>query len=573
MVFYELAAGKHPFLQKSDAETISAILTKEFEPIHKLKNGTAATILPVIKKCLEKDKDKRYQSANELFLDLQSLPENGASKRKSAVYLRLLLALVFISILITLGGFIYKSATRPRALAVLPFANNTGNPENNYMSTMAETLIYKISNSSQISVKPLTMVADYTGNDFNPVEVGRSLNVDAVLTGRMVWRDEQVVLEIKLINIYDGNPLWNEDYFLNESNTLITQNDIFERVISSLQSPVSDNNKGIQLTHYTQNPEANIFYLHAIFFFKCRDSQNIKKATEAFYQATRLDPNFAQAYAYLANIYVVRALVNYKSMNPAEARKLAESYAQDAVRINPNLGEAHMALGAIRHKLDWNWAEAEKEYRRSIELNPEIAQTYYLYSDLLALTGRVEEALEKSLKARELDPNTPLMNLQVGRVLYYDRRFKEAEKQLTEALKKYPNNASLKLMLAFVYLEEEKGVEALKILKEIYASDKPSYAASLGYAYGRLGKKAEALNILNELEELEKQVDFLSAHEKAMVYIGLDDKDSAFQCLEEAYKQHFIALPLLNVTPVYENLRTDERFQNLLLRMNLNKNY
>jgi eukaryotic-like serine/threonine-protein kinase len=570
-VFYELVSGKHPFLEKSDAETISAILTKEFEPLPKSKNGVAATAFPVIKKCLEKDKHKRYRSANELLLDLQRLPEKGSSKTKLTTRLSLLIALVFISILIILGAFLYQSATRTRTLAVLPFVNNTGDAENNYMSTMAETLIYKISNSSQISVKPLTMVANYTGNEVNPVEVGRNLNVDAVLTGRMTRRGEQIVLEVKLINIYDGNALLNKDEPLNESNTLTIQDRLSEQIVARLQSPVSDNNKKIQPTRYTQSPEANDYYLKGLYYWRNRNNENIKKAIDNFNQALKIDPEFAQAYAYLAQIYLVRPSVNYKPMNPFEARKLAQSYAEDALRIDENLSEAHAALAAIRHKFDWNWTEAEKEYRRSIELNPEVAQTYYSYSELLSLTGRHKEAIEKSLKARELDPFAPLMDLQVGRALYYARRFKEADKELTDALEKYPNNPHLKSILGFVYLEEEKGVEALKIFKELHALDKQSYAASLGYAYGRLGKKAEALNILNELEEIETQVDFLSAHETALIYIGLDDKRNAFRWLDKAYDERFIGLPLLSVNPIYENLRTDERFQDLLSRMNLNK--
>jgi eukaryotic-like serine/threonine-protein kinase len=568
-VFYELVAGRHPFLAESDAETISAILTKDPETIPKTKSRLAARAVPVIKKCLEKDREKRYQSAEDLLLELVAEPARGASNFRLTAGLRAVIALIALVLLTTFAVFFYRPATRVRALAVMPFVNKTGDARHDYLSAISETLISKIENSSQISVKPYTLVANYRDGEVDPLEVGRRLAVDAVLVGRVVRRGQQLALETRLINVYDGSELLSENGNLDETGTLGLQNDLSAKVISRLESPVALGPKKNEPVGFTQNPEANKYYLQGLDYWKKRDNENIQKARDAFYEAIRLDPQFAQAYAYLAHIYIVRPSVNYKAMNPTEARKLAQSYAEDAIRLEPNLSEAHAALGAIRQKYEWKWVEAENEYRRSIELDAESAQTYYWYSDLLSVTGRYDEALVQILKARDLDPFSPMMELQHGRILYYARRYREAEKALAEALARHPNFPPLKLILGLVYLQLGNPGEALRLFEAIYAADKKSYAATLGYAYGRLGRAGDAERILGELAEIEKKDEFLPAHERAIVYVGLGDRDNAFLWLEKAYREPFTGLPVLSVDPAYDDLRGDPRFQDLLMRMGL----
>lgn len=575
-VFYELVAGKNPFLQTSDAETISAILTAPVKPVTTLKNGNAATFNRVIKKCLEKDKEKRYQSVGDLVLEFEKLQDNKLLNTKSLILFRSLVAAVFLIVFLTVGAFVYQRAIAPRSLAVLPFINLSADSKNDFMSGMAETLIQKLSGSSYINVRPFTQVANYKTSDINPVEIGQNLNVDAVLTGKIIEQNNQLILQTKLINIADGSQLWSENNVLKESDTLAIQNNISEEIISRLQSSFNGNDKQVRKSQYTENPEAYKYYLQGLDFWKQRDQNNIKKASEAFYQATKTDPNYALAYSGLAYIYIVRPSVNYKAMPAREAITLAKLYAEKAIGIDENLCEPHAALGAILHKYEWNWTAAEKEYRRAIELNPNVAQTYYWYSDLLAASGRFDEAVPISLKAKELDPFTPSMDLNVGRVLYYARWFDESEKYLTDVLKTDPDNSGAKTILGFVYLQqpsEEKHNAALKIFEDLHASDKKAYAASLGYTYGKLGKKTEALAMLNELEQMENTEDYLPAHEKVLIYLGLGDKEQSLFWLEKAYQEHFMGLAALNVDPIYDDLRPDARLQNLLIRMNFNNKF
>lgn len=572
-VFYELFSGKNPFLQASDAETISAILTEQFKPLPGIRKGNSQPLNRIVKKCLEKDREKRYQSAEDLVSELRNLQHRKSVRRYSPAFSSSMAAALMILIILVIGAFVYRRAVAPRSLAVLPFSNLSADSKNDFMSGMAETLIQKLSASSSINVSPFTQVANYKLNDVNPIEVGRNLRVDAVLTGKIIEQNRQLILQTSLINIADGSQLWSEDNALNESDTLLVQNNISEKVISKLQSSFDTDKKIAGKVNSTDDPEAYKYYLQGLSYWKQRDQTNIKKAIDSFNQAASIDPDYARAYSGLAYAYIVRSLVNYRAMPPTEAITIAQSQSEKAIALDENLCEPHAALGAILQKYDWKWAAAEKEYLRAMQLDPNIAQTYYWYSDMLAVTRRFDEAAATSLKAKELDPFAPAMEMNVGRVLYYARRFDDAEKYLTEAIKGNPNNSGAKAILAFVYLQqpsEEKHDAALKIFEELYDSDKKSYAASLGYVYGKLGKRAEAQKILDDFRHTEAAEEYLPAHEKVLVYLGLGDRENALAGLEKAYQEHFLGLGALNVDPIYDDLRSDERFQNLLIKMNLN---
>lgn len=572
-VFYELVSGVHPFLRNSDAETMSAILTEQPKQITGLKNGKGAAYNKIIKKCLEKDKTKRYQSASELSLEIQSLSEKDHSKTRRSYVSMMMVAAMFAVIFFTIGAFVYQRAVTPRSLAILPFINQSENSKNDFMKGMAETLISKLSNSSQINVKPFTMVANYKTNDIDPVQVGQTLNVDAVLTGRILEQNNQTVLETQLINIADGNQLWSENSVLTESDVLVIQNNISEKIISRLQSTLTVNaQKSRNLPQHVENPEAYKYYLQGMDFWKKRDKENIEKAIDAFNQAVAIDPDYARAYAGLANTYVLRANVNYNSMRSKEARTMAKVSAQDAIRSDDNLAESHAALGVTLHKYDWNWTTAEQEYQKAILLNPEYAQSYYWYSDLLAINKRFDKAIAYGQKARELDPFSTYSDLNVGRVYYYSRQYDKAVEPLNNALNKDPNFTAAKAILGFVYLQQNKYAEATKLFEEVYALDSKSYAAALGFAYGKSGRKADALRILNELEK-ESENSYIPAQEKAIIQISLGDKDAAFALLEKGYQDRFAVLPAINVEPLFDDLRDDARFQNLLARMNLNNSF
>lgn len=571
-VFYELAAGKHPFLENSNAETISAILTKQPEPITMPQNGNSAQLDRVIRKCLEKNKEQRYQSTVELILELQSLREKKSPKPKLVNRLSLVLGALILILLLTLGAFVYQRATKPRTLAILPFVNKTANPNYDYVTGMADTLFNKLSASSQLNVTPLTQTLNYDSEEIDPVKLGKTLAVEAVLTGRIIERDNQQFLEVKLLSTTDGSQLFGEAPRLSELETLNIQNNISEQIISKLQSPLSTNNKKRQSQPQPENPQAYTYYLKGLNYWKNRgaaNDDNLRNARNAFNEAIKIDPNYARAYTGLAYIFIVRPSVNFQAMHPQDAKQLAKTYAEQAIAIDENLCEAHAALGAILFKYEYNWSAAEKEFKRAIELDPDVAQTYYWYSELLVATGR-KEAVETCLTAQKLDPERPLMHLNVGRIHYFERRYDEAEKHLTDAIAKFPNYPPLKNILGLVYIQQRKFDAALEIYKELHAGSK-AFTAMLGYTYGKSGNREQALKMIDELDEMAKKDEYLPAHEKALVYLGLGEKDKALSGLQAAYEEAFFGLTSLNVDPIYDDLRADERFRKIIEAMRLNK--
>ncbi|HEX8194708.1 MAG TPA: protein kinase [Pyrinomonadaceae bacterium] len=573
-VLYELVSGEHPFLRTSDAETISAILTDQPASTPNFNNKTALSgIRPVIKKCLEKNKEQRFQSASELLLELQNLQDKKPPVEKKRLIFHSLNASLVI-LLLLIGILLYQRATAPRTLAILPFVNESGDSVADYISDgMAESLINKLSDSSELRVKAFTLVSGYKG-DVDTVKIGQSLAVEAVLTGKIRRQNDQLRLETKLINTADGAELWGDDFLLKESDALNIQNNISENVISKLQSSATNNkSKQLYAANVQENPEAYKYYLQGRYFWKKRDKENIQRAIEAFNQARNIDPNYAPAYAGLADAYVVRSFVPYNPMSANDASQLARVYAEKAIKLGDNHCESHTALGVVLHKYEWNWEAAEKEYWRAIELDPDYAQTYYWYSNLLATTGRLDDALTYSLKFKDLDPFSSLADVNIGRIYYYSYQYDKAFEQLTETLKNDPNNLNAEYLLGLVYLQKGKYDEALKIFEKLYASDKKMLAAAvLGFTYGKMGRKDEALKVLKDLEEFAQKNDYIPPQERAIIYLGLDDKENAIFWLEKSYQEKSPALTAINVEPLFEDLHSDTRFQDIVKRMNLNQN-
>ncbi|HEX8565015.1 MAG TPA: protein kinase [Pyrinomonadaceae bacterium] len=577
-VLYELASGEHPFLRKSDAETITAILTDQPASARNFNNKSASSgIYPVVRKCLEKNKEQRFQSASELLLELQNLQDKKTPIIKRRLFFPLLSASLIILLLLSIGTLLYQRATAPRTLAVLPFINESGNSSADYISEgMAESLINKLSDSSDLHVKAFTLVSGYKG-DIDSVKIGQFLDVEAVLTGKIHSQNGQLRLEAKLINTTDGTQHWGDDVPLNESDALSIQNNISEIVISKLQSPANNEKSKNRATNKQENPEAYNYYLQGRHYWKNRgkDEENILRAIEAFDKAIKIDPNYARAYAGLADAYTVRSLVTFKPMPAKEAATIAKFNAERAISIDGSLCESHVALGVVLHRYEWEWAAAEREYKRAIELNPDYAQAYYSYSNLLAVTGRHEEALAQSLKAKEVDPFSSQADVNIGRVLYYARRYDESYEQLTSALKEDPNNSGAEFIKGLIHLRKGKYEEALKRFEKLYASgkkDKLMTAAVLGFTYGKMGRKPEAQKVLKDLEELETNT-YIPPQEKAIIYLGLNEMDKAIFWFEESFEKQSSGLVSINVEPLYDELRWNSRFQSIVSKMNLNPNW
>ncbi|HEX8071578.1 MAG TPA: protein kinase [Pyrinomonadaceae bacterium] len=570
-VLYELVSGKKPFARNSDAEVISAILTSRPPPLTRVPNDVPPELNRIIFRCLEKDKEKRYQSASEVLYELNGLRTGRefTRRRQHRPGARTVAALVLLVLVTAALSLAYLRLTRVQTLAVLPIAYANADPKLESLSDgLTEDLINKLSHLSKLRVKAFTVVSGYKGQSLSPQEVGRSLKVDAVLTGAFVRQGETLVLQTSLIDTSDGSQLWGEKYDVRQEQVLDLPENVFEKVVSNLSLWVGEGEKKQLAERPTQNNEALREYYKGRQLWYTRNKQNIQEAVAHFQKAVDLDPSYARAYAGLADCYVLLNTVAYGSTPTDEAMKKARASALQALEIDETLPEAHTALGVVKLKYEWNWLEAEKEFKRAIALNPDYAWAHYWYSQLLVVTDRQDDALAQSQTASDLAPFSPLASMGRCRALYYARQFERAADCSNEVLAKNPNNVSAQYVLSYTYLQKGMYDDAIGILEKLYTNDKALAAAPLGFAYGRSGRTSKALDLLNDMREMAKGV-YLPPEEAAIVYIGLDNKNEAFAWLERSYAERFTTLIFLTTDPIYDSLHSDPRFADLARRLNL----
>jgi len=567
ILLFELVGGERPFTRKCDAETISAILNAPPLPLQ------SATDLPpgiehLIQKCLQKDKEQRYQSVSEILMDLQNPVEIKRATKLFAFRKEAIIAFVFIFVLlIALGVSIYFQKTKVHNLAVLPIINQTSDPGLDYLSDgMTENLINRLGDAA----KPYTIVSGYKGDNQDYLKIGRELNVDAVVIGKFIKKsDGQILLQNNLINVADNSKIWSQEVVFDTSDTLKIEERISRKVISSLNAEENKDLENSTSNRQTSDPEAFRLYMLGRHYWRNRNEENIKKAIEAFSSAIDIDPSYAKAHSGLANAYVVQSGPAYGSVSTEETMPKARASAKEAMTLDDNLAESHAAMAVVLGKYEYNWKEAEDKFKRAIELDPEYAQARYWYSELLSTTGRTDEAFREAVKAKDLDPFSAYMNRNVGRVLYYGHRYDEALKYFSQMVQKEPDNLKAKYMLGLVYLQKKMYPEAVLIFEQLYNGKERELAASaLGYTYAKTNRESEARRILSEMNDNSKE-NPTPPQEKAIVLTGLGEKGEAIKWLEKSYEQHLSTLSSLKVEPLFDDLRSDPRFLDILRRMNL----
>ena len=570
-VLYELISGNNPFARASDAETISAILTDTPPPLTRASADVPAELNRIILKCLEKDKERRYQSASELLYDLGGFQEVGAQplRRLKSTALRLTAAFFLLLLLVAVSMLIYQRLTsRVYTLAVLPFNNESADASVDYLGDgLAESLIQRLSRLPRLRVKALTTVSGYQGREIDAPKLGRDLNVDAVLTGTIVREGDSLVLRTALIKTADGSPLWHGRYNL-DAGRLPDLHDMTEKIAVNLQPRIGGDERRLIAASDTENQEAYRHYLRGRHYWRHRNKDNILKAIESFNEAIKIDPAYARAYAGLADCYVLMNTVAYGDMETKDAMTRARWAAKEALKIDDTLPEAHTSLAVVNIKYDWNWQEAERELKRALMLDPDYAPAHYWYSNLLAVTGRHGEAIAEGEISKYLDPFSARSGMNFCRTLYYDRQFDRAATCLRQILENDPADPITLYVLGYVYLQQGMSDEAAGIFLDLYAKDKHLAAAPLAYVYGRAGRTSEAMMILTEAEEMSRR-NYLPPLELAIIYMGLDKKDEAFILLERAYQEKFASLIYLPVDPLFDSLRSDARFDSLIQRLNL----
>ena len=457
------------------------------------------------------------------------------------------------------------------SIAVLPFENRSGDADTDYLSDgLAESLNYRLSQLPNLKVSPTSTVLRYKGQLIDPVKVGAQLGVSAVLSGRIIQRGDNLTISAELVDVRYNKLLWGEQYQRPLSELLQTQREIAREIVDKLRLRVSGEETGLA-KHYTENNEAYQLYLRGRFYWNKRSPEGLAKSLSYYTQAIEKDPNFALAYAGLADTYdLLGGPEAGGDMPPNEVLPKAKTAALKALELDESLAEPHASLAHVKFFYDRDFAGAEREYRRSIELNPKYALAHHWYAIYLNTLGRQQEALSEMNKAVELDPFSLAANSWLGRILVSAGQPDQAIEQLRKTIEMDPNFVLAHQRLGTIY--EDKGMyddaisEFNLVLK--LTNGGALGVGSLAHAYALAGQRAEAQKSLDQLLEMSKQR-YVSPTLIAMVYIALGEKDKAFTWLAEGDKAHDLYIMRLKIDSRFDRLRSDPRFTELVRRVGL----
>lgn len=619
VVLYQLLTGKYPFLGKTTREVRDKIVNQAPRSIAVARGASLPVpdrVQEIIDRALAKNPDERFQTAAEMRDALRtvlselvpnetdsSLPifpqttvprlvpendQNGWSKRP---ILFGAIALLILATALSAYFLFPRQKHDLESIAVLPFAITPANEETEYLAEgVTESLIGSLAEIPNLRVRSRDAVYRYQDSNQNSRDAGRALNVHVVLSGRIRQTGDDVLINVELIDAKDDTHLWGNQYQGKMSEIVALQREIARDVASSLDRPLSEAEDTTLVKNYKTSSEAYRLYLLGRYFWNKRSSDALLKSIEYFERAVAADPDYAPAYAGLADSY---SLLNIYNVSPAtDFNVKAKDAALKSLRIDPNLAEAYASLGAVNFRHEWNRREAEANFERSFSLDPEYAPAHQWYAGLLSAEGRHAAALQEIQKALELDPFSLSINADHGKYLYLAGRFDESAAVYRQTLELEPNYARAHLELGMV-LAQQKDYEAA--LREInrsaalspnrsaeFIENAPNRAdeettmrtslsvngnvraiAALGYVYAVSGQRAAAVEQIRQLETL-AQNRYVSPYYLAVVYAGLKEKDKALGELEKSQEKRFNALVFLQVEPVFADLRNEKRFKGIV---------
>ena len=477
---------------------------------------------------------------------------------------------------IALAAFAYLYLSRARntasknSIAVLPLVNTGNDPNTEYLSEgISEALINSLTELQQLRVVARSTAFRYKGKDVDPQTVGRELNVQTVLMGRVRQLGDKLNIQVDLVDATTGAQLWGAEYERKLSDVLSMKQAIAREVTDKLRLKLSGDEQQRLTKRDTTNSEAYQFYLRGRFYWNKRTAEGLKKAIEQFQQAIEKDPSYALAYAGLADAYTT--LPSYSATPVSEVVPNARAAAARAIELGPNLAEAHASLANIIMSFNADSAGAEKEFQRAIELNPNYPTAHHWYALLLGGLGRTNEAKREILLAQQLDPLSLIINRTVGTVSFWARDYDQALVAAKKTLEIDPNFPPAREDLAVIYGMKGRYQEAIQEINKAIAVNGrlPHYVAILAYIQGISGHKVEAQKMLDELIAREK-TEHVSSADIAGAYVVLGEKEKAFERLEETITKGDLRTNVnLKVGPAWDSLRSDPRFAELLRRAGL----
>ena len=565
-VLYEMLSGRRAFACPSPAETLAAILKEEPPRLAQISAGFDN----LIARCLAKRPHERLRAAGDLALALRDI----ASPRSSPVSAKIRLirrAAVFLIVLLALAAYLFFFRSRPiDSIAVLPFDNATTNPDTEYLSEgITESIIRNLSTVPRLRVVPRSTVFRYKGRNPDPQKAGQELNARAVLTGRVLERGGNLIVTAELVDVSASSQIWGEQYNRKLSDVLSLEEEISKEIAGKLRLRLSGNEQKHLTRRYTENTEAYQLYLKGRYHWNKRTPQGYSRATDYFQQAIDKDPAYALAYAGLADSYSLVAW--YGLATPKESYGKARASAARALALDESLPEAHVAFATPKQFLEWDWAGAEKHFRRALDLNPGYAVGHQRYGNYLRIQRKLDQAVAEVRRSLELDPLNIAANVQLGLDLYLSRQYDQAIEQYHKTLELDANFAVGHLLLGMAYDQKAMYAPAIASLQKAVSlfEGEPIATAMLTRAYAASGAMASTRELLSELNRIRNHR-YVSAYLFALIHVGLGEKEQAWQWLERAFEERSAWLAdRVTVDPMLDPLRADPRFAALLRRMNL----
>ena len=582
IVLYQMATGKLPFQGPSSGVIAEAILNRDPVAPTQVNPDLPASLQEVIRRALEKDKNLRYQHAADMRADLKQLKrdmESGArvaEEKTGSVRTLATGSSSFTGERWAQSTSAQTSVGRPRrvskvidSLAVLPFGNAGGDPEHEYLSDgITGSLINNLATIPKLRVMAQSTVSRFKAREIDPQAVGRELGVRAVLTGRIVQSGGSLRIGTELVDVATGSQLWGAQYDRKPGDIFVVQDEISIDISGKLRLRLTRAEKKQLTKRHTKNVEAYQLYLKGRHHWNRWTEEGFYKAIEHFQQAVENDPTYALAYAGLADCYVLLGWNSY--LPPKEAFPRGKAAAKAALQLDPDLAEAHTPLAAVLWLDDWEWEQAQTEFKRSIELSPTYPTANHWFAEYAMTMDRHEEAMARIKKSQDLDPLSLIISVAVGWAFYFARRYDDAIEQLRRTIDLDPNYPVTYWILGVLLrktgryelaiTEGEKGVKL--------SGGSPLMRAALAHTLGAAGRRTEALQILDDLTKLAQQK-YVAPYFFAGIHVGLGENERAMEYLEKCYEEHSHWLIYLHQDPSMDGLRESPAFQDLLRRIGL----
>lgn len=617
-VLYEMVASRAPFEGSTKSEVVAAILEREPQPLARFAREVPAELERIVTKALAKDREERYQTVKDFLIDLRKLkrqiefetekersgqpaadsealtarrnaqesmatladpsarPTSSASLVSRIKQHRTALLILLATVIVGGAALAYfsRGSVSPLgkgidSLAVLPFINADADPNMEYLSDgITDSLINKLSQLPNLKVMSRNSVFRFKGRETDAQAAARELNVRAVLTGRLVQRGDDLSISVELVDARDNSHIWGAQYSRKLADIFAVQEEIAKEISEKLRLRLSGEDQKLLTRRYTNDPEAYQLYLKCNFYWHKFTPEAERTAIDYCTQAIVKDANFVLPYEALARSYSVMA--NNGWTRPHDVYPKAKAAVAKALELDPNNVIVHDAMAANLMFYDWDWAAAESEFKRAIEIEPNYWHPHELYAYLLTAQGRHDEAIAEAQRAQEIEPLSLIAHASASYPFYFSRQYDRAIEQARKALELDPGFGVAHRNLAWSFVQQGKYEESIAEYNlAISLMGRTSQnLGELGNAYALSGKRAEALKLLDELKEMSANR-YVSPLDFAFIYTGLGDKEQALAYLEKAYQERSTWLMWLKVDPRFDSLRSDPRLADLLRRMKL----